>query len=263
MNRRTHRRVRGSRWPRRLCRRVGFSDEWLGDADAPDHWREVHARLEGPIVGNLQAAFHEHWFKEVGETLSESESSPNCAPAGNSAPKSSPVTRFQPRPSLLCRRSPFCRPEVQCYYATLTAPRAAVRLARCGLRRLNAGVDVRVLLPGKHNDQPATKAAEAHSLRRVAQRAVCKSTSTSPTMIHSKTIVVDGIFSGASVHQILTPRSAQSNELDITIYDRAFGARCRRYSARFLLRSGTLEDEKRRYRTIRRMGDAAVSFSQV
>ena len=61
---------------------VGFSDEWQGDADAPDHWREVHARLEGPIVGKLQAAFQEHWFKEVGETLSGNGQFPELHPAG-------------------------------------------------------------------------------------------------------------------------------------------------------------------------------------
>jgi cardiolipin synthase A/B len=70
MNRRTHRRVLVVDGRTGFTGGVGFSDEWQGDADAPEHWREVHARLEGPIVGKLQAAFQEHWFKEVGETLS-------------------------------------------------------------------------------------------------------------------------------------------------------------------------------------------------
>jgi cardiolipin synthase len=70
MNRRTHRRVLVVDGRIGFTGGVGFSDEWQGDADAPEHWREVHARLEGPIVGKLQAAFQEHWFKEVGETLS-------------------------------------------------------------------------------------------------------------------------------------------------------------------------------------------------
>ena len=72
VNRRTHRRVLVVDGRVGFTGGVGFSDEWLGDADAPDHWREVHVRLEGPIVGKLQAAFQEHWFKEVGETLSGS-----------------------------------------------------------------------------------------------------------------------------------------------------------------------------------------------
>jgi cardiolipin synthase len=70
LNRRTHRRVLVVDGRIGFTGGVGFSDEWQGDADSPEHWREVHARLEGPIVGNLQAAFQKHWLKEVGETLS-------------------------------------------------------------------------------------------------------------------------------------------------------------------------------------------------
>lgn len=29
---------------------VGIADEWLGDGDAPDHWRDSHYRVEGPVV---------------------------------------------------------------------------------------------------------------------------------------------------------------------------------------------------------------------
>jgi len=83
MNRRTHRRVLVVDGRIGFTGGVGFSDEWQGDADAPEHWREVHARLEGPIVGKLQAAFQEHWFKEVGETLSGKGEFPELPSAGN------------------------------------------------------------------------------------------------------------------------------------------------------------------------------------
>ena len=83
MNRRTHRRVLVVDGRIGFTGGVGFSDEWQGDADAPEHWREVHARLEGPIVGRLQAAFQEHWFKEVGETLSGKGQFPDLEQAGN------------------------------------------------------------------------------------------------------------------------------------------------------------------------------------
>ena len=69
-----------------------------------------------------------------------------------------------------------------------------------------------------------------------------------PTMIHSKTIVVDGIFSvlGSSNFDA---RSAQINEeLDITVYDRAFGRQMQEVFERDLLRSRryTLEDFEKR-----------------
>ena len=87
VNRRTHRRILVVDGRVGFTGGVGFSDEWLGDADAPNHWRKVHARLEGPIVGKLQAAFQDHWFKEVGETLSGSGEFPELPAAGISAPR--------------------------------------------------------------------------------------------------------------------------------------------------------------------------------
>ena len=59
---------------------------------------------------------------------------------------------------------------------------------------MKRGVDVRLLLPGKHNDQPATKAAGRTAYGELLNGGV-QIYEYEPTMIHSKTIVVDGIFS--------------------------------------------------------------------
>ena len=36
---------------------VGIADEWAGNADSPEHWRDSHFRIEGPAVAQLQGAF--------------------------------------------------------------------------------------------------------------------------------------------------------------------------------------------------------------
>ena len=112
---------------------------------------------------------------------------------------------------------------------------------------MRRGVDVRLLLPGKHNDQPATKAAGRTAYGELLKGGV-QIYEYEPTMIHSKTIVVDGIFSvfGSSNFDA---RSAQINEeLDITVYDRAFGRQMQEVFERDLLRSRryTLEDFEKR-----------------
>jgi cardiolipin synthase len=48
---------------------VGIADDWSGDADPPDHRQDVHYRLEGPVVAQLQAAFLDNWIKARGELL--------------------------------------------------------------------------------------------------------------------------------------------------------------------------------------------------
>jgi Phosphatidylserine/phosphatidylglycerophosphate/cardiolipin synthases and related enzymes len=55
--------------------RIGFvggvciADEWLGDADGPDRWRETVVRVEGPVARQLQAAFGRAWLEATDELL--------------------------------------------------------------------------------------------------------------------------------------------------------------------------------------------------
>src|SRR5205814_4176288 len=45
----------------------GFAEEWTGNAQDKNHWRDTGVRLEGPVVNRLQAAFSENWIEETGE----------------------------------------------------------------------------------------------------------------------------------------------------------------------------------------------------
>jgi cardiolipin synthase A/B len=109
------------------------------------------------------------------------------------------------------------------------------------------GVDVRLLLPGRHNDQPMTKSAGRGAYGELLEGGV-KIYEYESTMIHTKTMVVDGLFSmlGSSNFDA---RSAQINEeLDITVYDEGFGAEMDAVFQRDLQRSKPyrLEDFKKR-----------------
>src|SRR5258706_2537296 len=44
----------------------GISETWTGNGRTPDHWRDTNARIEGPLVQQLQAAFAESWFEATG-----------------------------------------------------------------------------------------------------------------------------------------------------------------------------------------------------
>jgi cardiolipin synthase A/B len=47
---------------------LGIEDVYLGHAQDRDHWRDGQFRAEGPVVGQMQAAFLDNWI-EAGETL--------------------------------------------------------------------------------------------------------------------------------------------------------------------------------------------------
>ena len=85
-------------------------------------------------------------------------------------------------------------------------------------------VDVRLIVPGAHNDQPLTKSAGRTAYGRMLEGGV-RIFEYQPTMIHTKAMVIDGMFSliGSSN---LDPRSSQINEeLDLAIDDADFGRR--------------------------------------
>jgi cardiolipin synthase len=42
---------------------VGISDDWLGDGQTRGHWRDMHYRLEGPTVAQMQQAFVDNWIQ--------------------------------------------------------------------------------------------------------------------------------------------------------------------------------------------------------
>ncbi|MGO4811905.1 phosphatidylserine/phosphatidylglycerophosphate/cardiolipin synthase family protein, partial [Cupriavidus sp. 2MCAB6] len=46
---------------------VGIAPEWTGHAQDPQHWRDTHFQVEGPVVGQMQSVFLDNWIKVSGE----------------------------------------------------------------------------------------------------------------------------------------------------------------------------------------------------
>lgn len=69
MNNRTHRKLLIIDGRIGFTGGVGIADHWIGDAGSPDHWRDSHFRVEGPVVAQLQAAFNDNWIKTSGTIL--------------------------------------------------------------------------------------------------------------------------------------------------------------------------------------------------
>lgn len=222
LNRRSHRRVLVVDGKIGFTGGVGFANEWAGNAEAPGHWRDVHARMEGPIVAKLQGAFQQHWVRTTGEIISGAGEFPTLPPAGNLKTQLTASHSFSVSPISLVQAVSFSSADKSIYItnAYCSPSKNQVELLVGAAKR---GVDVRILVPGTHNDQPMTKSAGRRAYDDLLKGGV-KIYEYQPTMIHAKTMVVDGIFSmfGSSNFDA---RSAQLNEeLDITVYDEAFGA---------------------------------------
>ncbi|MFP5246300.1 MAG: phospholipase D-like domain-containing protein, partial [Thermoanaerobaculia bacterium] len=58
-------------------------DNWLGNAEDKQHFRDISARVEGPVVAQLQSAFAENWIEETGEVPGGEAFFPKLEPQGD------------------------------------------------------------------------------------------------------------------------------------------------------------------------------------
>src|ERR671925_992011 len=61
----------------------GISEAWTGNGRTPEHWRDTNARIEGPAVRFLQAAFAESWLETTGIAIGGDGYFPRIDPVGN------------------------------------------------------------------------------------------------------------------------------------------------------------------------------------
>jgi cardiolipin synthase len=174
----------------------GLADYWLGDGHHEDQWRETNVRFEGPTVAALQATFAAGWAEATGELLTGDMFFPKTsfAEVGNvkaglmhSVPSmgSTPAERFLAlsiagaRKSLYISNSYFVPGE------------SFMQLLLAAQRR---GVDVRVLTVSKKTDVKTTWYAGRTYYEKLLEGGV-KIYEYQPTMMHAKSMVVDGIWS--------------------------------------------------------------------
>ena len=57
-----------------------------GRCRGPDHWRDTHVRVRGPVVRGLQGAFAENWLEGTGEVLAGDDYLPDLEPVDGGGP---------------------------------------------------------------------------------------------------------------------------------------------------------------------------------
>jgi cardiolipin synthase len=220
-NRRSHRRVLVVDGKIGFTGAVGFAEQWSGHAQDPKHWRDMQARIEGPLVAELQNAFEAHWIKTFGETLSGADQFPAQPAKGDLHAQMIASHSFSMAPVPVAQAVAFAAAEKRIWitnaYCTPTDDQVEALV-----RAVRRHVDVRLILPGANDDQPLTKSAGRSAYGKMLEGGV-RIFEYQPTMIHTKSMVIDGRFALFGSSNFDARSSEINEELDLAVYDENFG----------------------------------------
>ncbi|HKN59416.1 MAG TPA: phospholipase D-like domain-containing protein, partial [Gemmatimonadaceae bacterium] len=174
----------------------GLADYWLGDGHHEDQWRETNVRFEGPTVGALQAAFAAAWAEATGELLTGDMFFPKStfADIGDvqaGLMHSIPSTGSTPAERYLALSIAGARKTLYISNSYFVPGESFLHLLLAAAHR---GVDVRVLTVSSKTDVKTTWYAGRTYYEKLLEGGV-KIYEYQPTMMHSKTMVVDGMWS--------------------------------------------------------------------
>jgi cardiolipin synthase len=197
---------------------VGIADDWLGDADAKNHWRETVARVEGPVVTQMQSAFMDNWVKSRGELLTGLDYFPAIAATGphlTQVLKSSPAEGSSTVKLLYIISIVSAVKSIYISNAYFVPDTDTLRALEGAVRR---GVDVRVIVPGEDSDVPIVRQASRWHYDLLLRRGI-RIFEYQPTMMHAKTMVVDGAWSTIGSSNFDDRSFRLNDEVNINIYD--------------------------------------------
>jgi cardiolipin synthase len=194
LNNRTHRKLLIADGRVGMIGGVGIAEEWTGDAQDPDHWRDTHVRVTGPVVRHLQGAFAENWLEATGDALVGEPYLPALEPLAAGGPM-----------QLVRSKAGVGDTNVEALYflaiesarerldltAAYFSPRPAFIRVLCDAA--DRGVGVRVLVPGPHIDKEFVRVAGRGAYAQLLDCGV-EIHEYQPTMLHAKTLCIDGAW---------------------------------------------------------------------
>jgi len=159
MNNRTHRKILVIDGHLAFTGGVGIAPPWLGDAQDPEHWRDSHFEVDGPVVAQMQAVFLDNWVKVKGEVLHGPAYFPPLTPVG-------------PARAQMFSSSPSGGSESMqlMYLLAITAASKSIDLSASYfvpdelmsdalVAAVKRGVKLRIVVPGEHIDSETVRSA--------------------------------------------------------------------------------------------------------
>jgi cardiolipin synthase A/B len=174
---------------------VGIAEEWTGNAEDPDHWRDTHVRVSGPVVRGLQGAFAENWLECTGDVLAGDRYLPYIEGLEDGGPmqvmRSSATVGDSNAEALIYLAVAAAKRSLELTSAYFV-PRPAFTEAL--VEAAERGVRMRILVPGSHIDKQFVRTAGRAAYDQLIDAGI-EIYEYCPTMLHAKTLTVDEIWS--------------------------------------------------------------------
>lgn len=223
INNRTHRKILVVDGRLGFTGGAGIAPQWVGNGNTPEHWRDSHFRVEGPVVAQMQAVFLDNWIKVTGVVLHGSDYFPALEPAGNEL-----AQMFSSSPDGGSESMELM------YLLGITAASRTIDLSASYfvpdtlftstlVDALERGVRLRIVVPGEQIDSPLVrKASRSRWGPLLAAGALIAEFQ--PTMFHCKVLILDGLMVSVGSTNFDNRSFRLNDEATLNILDAAFAA---------------------------------------
>jgi len=238
----------------------GIADQWLGDGEDADHWRDTGVRLEGPVACALQSVFMENWIEET-----------RCLPAGVGCYPCLERQDGGVQAHVVSSASEEVGSAVALLYTVAIAsahkeviiqnPYFAPDDGFCELlaKMVKRGVAVHLMVPGKETDSPFVRLAGSHLYRMLLESGV-RVYEFEPTLPHQKIVIVDSVWSHIGSTNFDARSLALNEEVGVGILDARVAGELKDAFNADLKRSSELRLERWRRRPLLERGCSWLAY---
>src|SRR5688500_6772731 len=196
---------------------MGIADQWLGQAQDRDHWRDTQFQITGPAVRALEASFYENWIESGGRSAPalDPELPPRPTGARSVVLWSNPTAGASNVKLLYLLAIGAARKtlDIQSPYITLDE---STRWSLAEARK--RGVRVRIVTEGEITDAMPVKHASREGYQDLLDQGI-QIYEYQPTMMHTKVVMVDEAFSVVGTANFGNRSFELNDELTVAVFD--------------------------------------------
>jgi cardiolipin synthase A/B len=224
LNNRTHRELLVVDGTVAFAGGAGVADWWARPLDGKSMWRDMMARIEGPVVSDVQGVVSENWLECCGEIMTGPETYKPHASRGEIAGfsvKSSPSDRSTASRALFQTLVEGATASVLIstpYFLPDKAFRRAIR------RTASRGVAFVVIVPGSHTDQRWVRLASRRMYGQLLEAGV-RMFEYEAGMTHVKALLVDELWAVIGTTNFDNRSFEHNDEVNVVFRDRGVTAR--------------------------------------